>query len=34
MIKALKKDKAVVLTTHCMEEAEALSERIAILHSG
>ena len=34
MIKRLKKDKIIVLTTHSMEEADALSDEIAILSGG
>jgi ABC-type multidrug transport system ATPase subunit len=32
MIKDLKKNKSIILTTHAMEEAEALSDRIAIMY--
>ena len=34
MIRALKGKMTVILTTHYMEEAEALSDRVAILKSG
>ena len=34
MIRRLKKGKIIVLTTHSMEEADALSDEIAILSSG
>ena len=34
MIKELKKNKSVILTTHHMEEADALSDRIAVLNEG
>ena len=34
MIRALKGSMTVILTTHYMEEAEALSDRVAILKSG
>ena len=34
MIKNLKQHRAIVLTTHAMEEAEALSDRIAIVAAG
>lgn len=34
IIKALKGDVTVILTTHYMEEAEALSDRIAIMKDG
>lgn len=33
-IEKLKKEKTIILTTHYMEEAEALSDRIAIMISG
>jgi len=31
LIKDLKKDRIILLTTHSMEEADALSDRIAVL---
>jgi len=34
IIKSVKHDKAIMLTTHIMEEAEALSDRIAIINKG
>ena len=34
IIKELKKEKTIILTTHYMEEAEALSDRIGILKEG
>ena len=34
MIRALKGQMTVILTTHYMEEAEALSDRVAIMKSG
>ena len=34
LIRALKGKMTVILTTHYMEEAEALSDRVAILKSG
>ena len=34
MIRALKGNVTVILTTHYMEEAEALSDRIAIMKDG
>ena len=34
MIRALKGKMTVILTTHYMEEAEALSDRIAIMKEG
>ena len=34
MIRALKKKVTIILTTHYMEEAEALSDRIAIMKDG
>ncbi len=34
MIRALKGNMTVILTTHYMEEAEALSDRVAIMKSG
>ena len=34
MIQSMKKDRAVMLTTHAMEEADALSDRIAIIMGG
>ena len=34
MIRALKGEMTVILTTHYMEEAEALSDRVAILKNG
>jgi ABC-2 type transport system ATP-binding protein len=33
-IERLKKDKTIILTTHYMEEAEALADRIAIMIDG
>ena len=30
----LKKNRVIILTTHAMEEADALSDRIAVLVSG
>jgi len=32
--KDLKKNRVIILTTHAMEEADALSDRIAVLVSG
>ena len=32
--KNLKKNRVIILTTHAMEEADALSDRIAVLVSG
>lgn len=34
MIKNLKHNRAIVLTTHAMEEAESLADRIAIVAGG
>jgi len=34
LIKNLKKNRAVILTTHAMEEADALSDRIAVIVDG
>lgn len=34
MIKNLKNDKVVLLTTHAMEEADALADRIAVMAEG
>ena len=34
MIQELKKDKIVILTTHYMDEADELGDRIAILSNG
>lgn len=34
MIKKARRDKAVVLTTHSMEEAEALCDRLGIFVGG
>ncbi len=34
VINGLKKDKTIILTTHYMEEAEALSDRIGIMANG
>jgi ABC-type multidrug transport system ATPase subunit len=34
LIKEMKKDRVVILTTHSMEEAEVLSDRIAIMAGG
>jgi len=34
MIKNLKKNRVIVLTTHDMEEAEALSDRITVIAGG
>jgi ABC-type multidrug transport system ATPase subunit len=33
-IKDLRNDRIVVLTTHCMEEADTLGDRIAIMANG
>ena len=33
-ISTLRKDSSIILTTHSMEEAEALSSRIAIMVTG
>jgi ATP-binding cassette subfamily A (ABC1) protein 3 len=34
ILKKLKKDKIIVLTTHYMDEAEVLGDRIAIMAEG
>ena len=34
MIKDLKKNRSVILTTHAMEEAEVLADRIAVIAEG
>jgi len=34
ILKRLKKDRIVVLTTHYMDEAEVLGDRVAILSNG
>ena len=34
LIRKFKKDRSIVLTTHFMEEADALSDRIAIMNHG
>jgi len=34
LIKKLKKDRIVILTTHAMEEADVLSDRIAVIVDG
>jgi ATP-binding cassette subfamily A (ABC1) protein 3 len=34
IIKRAKKDKIIVLTTHYMDEAEALADRVAIVSKG
>jgi len=34
ILKKLKKDKIIILTTHYMDEAEVLGDRIAILSHG
>lgn len=34
LIRKFKKDRTIVLTTHFMEEADALSDRIAIMNHG
>jgi len=34
LIGVLKKDRGVLVTTHSMEEAESLSDRVAIMHMG
>lgn len=34
MIKDLKKNRSVILTTHAMEEAEILADRIAVIADG
>ena len=34
IVSRLKKDRSVVLTTHSMEEADALSQRIGIMATG
>ena len=34
LIQNLKKGRAIILTTHAMEEAEALSDRIAVIVDG
>ena len=34
LIKAYKKDKIIILTTHYMDEAEELGDRIAVMSKG
>lgn len=34
LIKQIKKNKSIILTTHDMEEADILSDRVAIVASG
>jgi ABC-type multidrug transport system ATPase subunit len=34
MIRNLKKERVVLLTTHAMDEADALSDRIAVMSKG
>lgn len=34
LIKEFKKDKSIILTTHSMEEADVLSDRIAVIVDG
>ena len=34
LIKSLKKDKIIILTTHYMDEADQLGDRIAIMSKG
>ena len=34
LIRKYKKDRTIILTTHFMEEADALSDRIAIMNHG
>lgn len=34
MLKAHKKDRIILLTTHYMDEADILGDRIAIMHRG
>ena len=34
MIKDLKKNRCVILTTHAMEEAEVLADRIVVINEG
>ena len=34
LIRKFKKDRSIILTTHFMEEADALSDRIAIMNHG
>jgi ABC-type multidrug transport system ATPase subunit len=34
MLKQYKKDRIILLTTHCMDEADILSDRIAIMTKG
>jgi ABC-type multidrug transport system ATPase subunit len=34
LMQDLKKDKTIILTTHAMEEADALADRIAIVVDG
>ena len=34
VIERVKKDRVIILTTHAMEEAEILCDRIAIVHQG
>jgi len=34
LIQKIKKDKAIILTTHAMEEADVLSDRITIIVDG
>jgi ABC-type multidrug transport system ATPase subunit len=34
MIRVLKRNRAIILTTHAMEEADALADRIAVIADG
>ena len=34
LIQELKRDKTIILTTHAMEEADALADRIAVVVDG
>ena len=34
LIQQIREGKSIILTTHCMEEAEALSDRLAIIVKG
>lgn len=34
LIQAIRKEKSIILTTHSMEEADVLSDRIAVMVSG